>query len=113
MGPVTLALFTWQRAQPQECLGHGARPVNGKQMPEVVRLSFVPALAHHLPQAAGRQRGEFLQRLEAEWQVWLDARAAYRPMPWQPGLRQHPSHGVMMRCTPSWRAMVPQRHFST
>ncbi|CAE6873035.1 hypothetical protein R69658_08253 [Paraburkholderia aspalathi] len=72
VGPVTLHLFSRQRAQTQECLGRPTRTALRNQVPEVVRRPLVAALAYHRVQAAGRQRRKRLQCLLDELKVRLN-----------------------------------------
>src|SRR5258708_31868811 len=58
--PVALAFFSWQGAKPKVSLGNRAWPMLRDQMPEVMMIAPVAALAHHRIQAAGRERRKLL-----------------------------------------------------
>lgn len=95
--PIHLPLFRRQRAEPQERLGWLAWTVQSDQVPEVAGRPAVAALTHHRIQAAGRECGELLQRLQDDRQIGLDLRGAqYRPIPGQSDLGQDAMHGRVM-----------------
>ncbi len=95
VGPVTLHLFTRQRAQAQVGLGRRPWPHRAHQVSEVAGLPRIAALAHHVMQPAGRQRRVLLQRLADEGPVRIDKARAQRHA-WRRHVvfTQHTAHRV-------------------
>ena len=78
VSPVHLHLLARQRAQAQVGLGRRARAHRAYQGAEVAGLARVAALADHVMQPAGRQRGVLLQGLADEAAVRIDKALAQR-----------------------------------
>ena len=105
-------------ARPAGCAGAGRpRPAGagdaGDEVAEVIGRARVAALAHHGVQPAGGQRRELLQRLQDERQVRIDPAGPQRRRRVPARSCRASTRRTASRCTCSWRAMVPTRHFST
>src|SRR5260370_21283870 len=93
--PVALAFFSWQGAKPKVSLGNRAWRMLRDQMPEVMMIAPVAALAHHRIQAAGRERRKLLQRLVDERQIGIDLRGPlHGANPGQCGRGEHTLDGA-------------------